>query len=530
MTHSDYLFESGNEIARKTGRKQDKGVIKMQDRSRRESQILSVFSVRSMGLLLLLSLSIGCGNWHEFGNGPTNPHATKISGPVGGISTATSLPAPSTSLGHGSEIGVLTDSSGAYYVTSYAPEIHVYDPSGVYQATYNLPGDGSRAVPYVLSDYAKMKSMIFAGAESGGFFAIEVDKTTSPYTMTLMDSDMTVGTSESSPKRAQDGTLYLAGQWGDVMSFDYNSSTGTLTRLSTYPIGEVITGAIALYDADPSVPGEEVLVATREGGFYVLDHGLTTILWSELSGHLLGDEFYAGVTVAERGTNDPIALLPIAARISSSANSGLLRAINLYSGGIEWELIPSATTLGNHEIPGSVSLLPDGVIGAGTTTTTTTTDDDPGPTIDTGGGGLVVGGGDISGGIEIDPETNDDGITIGDNDDDSTDSNSQNGGIYGATFASTDQNLYAVDLITGLEVWSYPMTEAGYDAPVTDGNAVVYVGDGQSVLHAVDAMTGLPVWIDFSISVGGVADIVKLGISYRNELVAGSGSSAYFLN
>jgi len=103
---------------------------------------------------------------------------------------------------------------------------------------------------------------------------------------------------------------------------------------------------------------------------------------------------------------------------------------------------------------------------------------------------------------------------------------------YHATFASLDGHLYGVDVISGLEIWNYPMTAGGYDAPVVDANNIIYVGDGRSNLHAVEGKTscaGCPIWMDNSISVGGSTDIVKLGVTNTRGLVVGSGISAYAL-
>jgi len=385
------------------------------------------------------------------------------------------LPLPAGSF-HGVGVGVLTDSSGAYYVTSHAPEIHVYNPWGSHQAAFSLPAAGSQAGPYVLNEFLGKKSVIFTASAAGGFYSIEVDKNTMPWTMTLTGFDDAVGPSNSQPKRASDGTLYVADLQGGITSYRYDFVAGILTRVATYSLGEAVTGAIALYDIDPAAPDEEVLVATQEGGFYVLDHGLSLELWSETTGHAHGDQYYAGVTVAERDTADPIALLPIAERAVSppSSNSGLLRAINLNARGVEWELHPSATIQGDHEIPGSVSLMH--------------------PFIET-----------TSGGAEPDYTT------------------------HLATFASTDGNLYAVDLVSGLELWSYAMSAAGFDAPVTDRDNIVYVGDGASVLHAVYGPTGSPFWTNSMLSDGGSTDVVKLGVSYDKELLAASRTSAYVL-
>jgi hypothetical protein len=438
----------------------------------RNSRRASAQFFRTIGILIITGLAFGCADWHEFGHGPTNPHNAFVPGPTAGIAAITPLLHPTPGSAHGSEVGVLTDSSGDYYVTSYDSEIHVYDRTGTHQGSYTLPVNGSRAVPYIVDFFPDRKSFIFTGAEGGGFYVIKVDKNTIPYTISLAASDPTVGTSESSPKRASDGTFYLAEQWGDVINFSYDFATGTLTRLNTYSVGEVVTGAIALFDCEPAAPGEEVLVATKDGGFYVLDHSLSAEIWSETTGLINADEYYAGVTVAKRDTAAPVALLPMAGRIDSPAspNSGLLRAINLTTRSIEWELTPSTTIPGLHEIPGSVSLLhPFSSTGTGL------------------------------------PDT------------------------FLATFASTDEYLYGVDLLTGLEVWSYWMQSPGFDAPVTDRLNVVFVGDGTSTLHAVRGPVGAPVWVNPVISVGGVGDIVKLGLSYYKELIVASGHSAYSL-
>ena len=492
------------------------------------SHAARIARLRTWGLIALLSLAFGCADWNEFGEGPTNPHRSFTQGPAGGIGARTDLLHPVAGSVHGSEVGVLTDASGAYYVTSYAPEIHIYNAAGTHQDTFTMPsGAGSRAVPYVLNDFAKNRSTIFTGSEGGGFYAIEVDKSISPFTVTLMDAISSIGTSESSPKRASDGTLYLAEQWGDIHSFDYDPTTGTLTHLATLPIGEVITGGIALYDAYPALPGEEVLVASREGGFYVLDAALSAILWSETTGHILGDEYYAGVTVAERAGASPIALLPMAGRIASppSANSGRLRAIDLATTTIAWEMTPSATTPGFDEIPGSVSLMhPFALLpGAGANPGDDPTAGNPTTTVDTTNTSPL--GGDINGsGIVVNP--NDD---PNDPDNPNQNPNPNPLPVHLATFASTDAHLYAVDLYTGSEVWSFHMGTPGFDAPVTDGSNVVYVGDGSSVLHAVVGQTGMPIWSDPIVSVGGASDIVKLGVSYWRELIVASGNSAYSL-
>ncbi|HEV2529398.1 MAG TPA: PQQ-binding-like beta-propeller repeat protein [Thermomicrobiales bacterium] len=73
-----------------------------------------------------------------------------------------------------------------------------------------------------------------------------------------------------------------------------------------------------------------------------------------------------------------------------------------------------------------------------------------------------------------------------------------------AIFGSYDGNLYAVDLLTGEEVWTYETGVAVLErnlqidlgivgsAAAVDG--VVYVGDAAANLHAVDAATGEEIW------------------------------------
>jgi len=475
----------------------------------RSSQRL--YSLPILGLICTALLGTACGNWDQFGNGPLNPHNTIVPGPEAGITVQTDLLHPVAGSNHGSEVGVLVDRNGEYYVSSYDSEIHAYDHAGTWMGSYDLGVDGSRAAPYVHTEPLSMgsRATIFTGAEGGGFYAIDVDKTTVPFTMTLTDSDLTFGTSESSPKRARDKTLYIAGQWGDVTRYEYTGA-GLLLRLNTLPLGEVITGAIALYDIDPQYPDEEVLVATADGNFYVLDHRLTTILWSETTGAATSDLYYAGVTVAERGGMAPVALLPIASDggAATNPNSGMVRAINLWTHGVEWELVPSETSLAEDAIEGSIAVLHDQA--------KFSTHD----------------GGDDDGFGHDTPVLNNPGA------------NDQNTGFqfdhldpnkmmpFHATFASTDSFLYGIDIVAGVEIWKYQMRTSGYDAPVVDGNNIIYVGDGTTTLHAVEGKWTCPgcgIWNDNSISVGGVSDIVKLGVTNDRGLVVGSGGSAYAL-
>ncbi len=493
-----------------------------------------------VGLLAAMLVLGGCADWSEFGEGPTNPHRTKTSGPTSGLTGNVWLhPFGSTATTHGAEVGILTDSGGAYYVTSYAAEVHVYDSSGVFQDHAVLPsGIGPRALPYLVNDLLNKKTYLFTGSEGGNFHVVEIDKSVSPYAVTVTASSTGVGVSESSPKRSQSGDFYLAEQWGDVHRFQYNFSTATLTHAATYSLGERVAGAIAIFDAEPAHAGEEVLVATQDGGFHVLDASLSSVIWSETTGYgsagVPHDEYYGGVTVAKRGVADPIALLPLSGQIDTpvSPNTGMLRAINLTTRSIEWELIPSHTTLGVDDIPGSVSLM------------------HPFWSFRPHHFQVFSGGeeGDLEGRsvvIRIDPN----GTPGCENCPPSIELTNASEPIwpedappphlvniitlfdFHATFASSDGHLYGVDLVSGTEVWSYPLSAEGVDTPVTDRSNFVYVGDGASVLHAVLGASGAGVWTDTMItpSATSTQTIVKLGIAYNKELIAGSGVSAYSL-
>jgi outer membrane protein assembly factor BamB len=464
-------------------------------------------------LALIMSLgSIGCGNWAEFGNSPQNTHNSLSPGPELGITAVATLLPGGASANFGLEVGVLVDRQGDYYVSSYDSELQVYDHAGNWRGFYDLGVAGPRAVPYVASNYRGRYSTIFTGATggTGDFHAIRVDKTTLPYTLTLMDSDVATGPAESSPKRAKDHTLYICDLRGTVYRYSY--SGGTLTLLGAYSLGHEVKGAIALYDATRQYDEEEVLVATTDGRFYVLDHTLSVVIWSDTSGvGVLGvDNYYAGVTVAERGAMAPVALLPIAGNAAGTfaPNSGRLRAIDLQLQSVAWLMTPSNTTPAEHAIEGSVAILFDQArFGIST--------DNPGTDNPGGGNGGIVDGGSDNGPI-IDP-----------NDDPTHEPVS----IYHATFASTDKFLYGVDITSGVEAWNYPMTASGFDAPVVDPNNIIYVGDGQSALHAVEgklSCAGCGIWTDFLLSTGiGSSDIVKLGLTNKNALVVGTGTDAH---
>ncbi len=466
-------------------------------------------SFRSAFLLLALATSlasVGCGDWAQFGNGPINPHNSHSKGPEMGLSFQANLLPGGASPTFGLEVGVLVDIQGDYYVSSQDPEIQVYDHAGNWMGVYNFGFSGPRAVPFVDSRFNSRYSTIFTGAVggSGGFHAINVNKATVPYTLTAV-SDPLTGPSQSSPKRAKDRTLYICDVRGTVHRYRY--AGGVLTHLASIALGHEVKGAIALYDADPQYREEEVLVATTDGRFYVLAHDLSSIIWSDISGvgPVGSDNYYAGVTVGERGSLSAVALLPIALNPAGlfSPNSGKLRAIDLQTQTVAWELAPSNTAVSQHAIPGSVAILFDqGQFTVPGNSTTTIDNNPPGGILEGGNTGTI-------GTIDID-----DGL----------------GGVhpnsspYHATFASTDRYLYGVDIVTGLEIWNYPMSAGGYDAPVVDATNIIYVGDGRSILHAVEgkiSCAGCGIWANASLATGGGTDIVKLGITNKNALAVG---------
>lgn len=496
------------------------------------------FSFTACLLTLLSMLGVAC-DWNQFGNGPTNPHNSSYPGPVGGIGLQQDLLHPMGGVNHDFEAGVTSDKHGSMYVTSYDRFVSAYSPVGSLAGSYDLGLPGPRALPFVVSEKKDPKrAMIFTGAEGGGFHAINVAKTSFlAYTMTLADADMTFGPSESSPKRAQDQTLYIVDKKGEVRRYQF--AGGTLTLLGTYALSENVAGGIALYDADSQSPGEEVLVATSDGNFHVLDHTLTNLLWTNSDGAPTSDLYYAGVTVSERGKMDPIALLPVAhdGVAATSINSGIVRAINLQTKMTEWIIAPSQSIIGTDAIEGSVALLFEQQVPSGTTTGNpgggTVTVGDPGvvTTVDTGG--LTLVGGDISVNIGGTSGTGTvgnpgDGIIITD-DGSTTGTTTGTTAAYHATFASSDAFLYGIDLQLGVEVWHAQLRDSAWDAPVVDRDNFIYVGDAQSNLYAFEGKApnhGMMLWVDNRIG-GGPTDIVKIGIHGQNGLIVGAGTRAY---
>lgn len=405
----------------------------------------------------------GKTSWNQFGQNAENTNRINTMGPIGGVSSVTTLTA---SLGGsiGSEVGVITNRADDYIVSSYDPYIHVFDGSGTHQAYYALPGTyGPRAVPY----YENGTNFIYTGAESGGFYELQLTKGSGTYSLTLNSSLSTasVGTVESSPVMAKDGTVYVAEQWGTVHRFSANP----LAIMASYSLsGEVVTGAIALFDIDGD-GSEEVLIATQSGNFYALEHDLSAVYSSNTYGSSYGDQYYGGVTVAERkgSGHEPIAVLGVAGGFGAtpSTHTGNIRAINLSSMAIEWELTPSNTTTGStDEVRGSIAIL------------------------------------------------------------------HERGSTYMGVASSTDQYVYGIDLVTGTEGWNYHMGAMGNAAPAIGQFNAAYVVDGAGYLHVIHGVSGSHVFTDGSMFIGSTSDIGKVAIGQGQKLGVGSGMTAYIVN
>lgn len=406
------------------------------------------------------TLPFGKTSWNQFGRDAQNTSRINAMGPIGGIGSTTTLTPTTGTIG--SEVGVITNVDDDYIVSSYDPYIHVFDASGTHKAYYALSGSyGPRAVPF----YDNVNNFIFTGAESGGFYEIALTKSGSTYTLTLNSSlgTSSVGTIESSPVMAIDGTLYVTEQWGTVHRF----STNPLTIMASYSLGEVVTGATALYDIDGD-GSEEVLVATQSGNFYALEHDLSAVYGSNTYGASYGDQYYSGVTVAERGTgSDPIAVLGVTGGTASSPSvyTGNIRAINLTTMAVEWEFTPSNTTTGgSDEVQGSIAIL------------------------------------------------------------------HARSGTYMGVASSTDQYVYGFDLISGTESWSYHMGAVGKAAPAIGRFNAAYVVDGAGYLHVLQGATGTSVYTDGSMYIGSTSDIGKVAIGQGQKLGIGSGNTAYILH
>ena len=140
-------------------------------------EIIRKFSFTACLLALVSLLSVAC-DWNQFGNGPTNPHNSSFAGPSMGISFQRNLMHPMGSVNHRLEAGVTSDKHGSLYMTSYDRYISAYSPLGALAGSYDLGVSGPRAVPFIESKRSNAKhAMIFTGAEGGGFYAIDVNKT-----------------------------------------------------------------------------------------------------------------------------------------------------------------------------------------------------------------------------------------------------------------------------------------------------------------------------------------------------------------
>ncbi len=283
--------------------------------------------------------------WIQYGNVGTHAFNTKLRGPSSGVSGFTCLP-PSVGTGipcapHGSGIGVLVDSDGDIYTSSYGTgaagvtEIGVYSPTGTLLGTFDFASVGvelgPRSVPYI----DEANNLLYTGAENSynpttqkpGFHVIEIDKTDpAAYKLTLKASDMTVGTIETSPLKLDD-TIYVAGQWGNIYGFTYDGVKLSQIPNSPLVLDEVVTGSIAYY-YDEAIKNEKLVVATQRGNFYVLNTDLTIAASNKTNQDK--DEYYSGVTIAMRpnlrkGTS-PVALLAVS---GTGANAGSIRAIDL---------------------------------------------------------------------------------------------------------------------------------------------------------------------------------------------------------
>jgi len=402
-------------------------------------------------------------SWNQFGSDPGNTNRIGLIGPFLGIGTTVAL-TPTLGGSISTEGGIIIDDDGDYIVTSYDPDIHIFDSSGNHVAWCDLTayglGWGCRAVPY----YDNANDLILTGSEDGTFLEIAVDKTTSPYTLTVTQ-DATLGTCESSPVMAPDGTVYVAGQWGTI----YRYSCAPLTYVNSIPLGEVVTGAIALFECRPASPGCEVIVATQEGALYVLSHDLNTILDSNTDGVADGNEYYAGVTIANPRAYglDPIAVLGVTGGVSHatvSPHAGKVWAINLITMALEWELTPSCTVTGTDLILGSIGIL------------------------------------------HHDPS------------------------YYMGIVSSTDNYVYGIDLLTGTEVWAYSMGSPGMEAPAIGRFNGVYVVSGDECVHALDGVTGTLSYVDTSLCAGSTSRAGKVAIGPGYTLaVGGVGAGAYIV-
>lgn len=425
-----------------------------------------ILAIVVAALISLAAVPHAAASWNQFGSNPGNTNRIRLVGPYLGVGSTTQL-TPTLGGSIGPEVGVIIDEDGDYILSSYEPYIHVFDSVGVHLGMCDLTAhsisEGCRAVPY----YDNTRNLILTGTESGTFLEIEVDKSTTPYTFTVTQ-DTSVGTIESSPVMAGDGTLYVAGQWATI----YRYSCQPLTQVSSIDLPGVVTGGIALFNCDASSPGDEVIVATQDGELYVLSHDLSAILGVNTDGaHYFGvnNEYYGGVTIANRTSYglDPIAVLGVTGGISYPVGpyAGQVWAINLNTLALEWQLTPSNTTVGgSDQIEGSIAILHEGT------------------------------------------------------------------SWFVAVASSTDGYVYGIDLLTGTELWSYGMGAPGHAAPAVGRFNGVYLVDGCETLHVLNGPTGTLSYMDTSMFVGGTDEIGKVAIGFGRKLGVGVGSSAYVLS
>ncbi len=93
-----------------------------------------------------------------------------------------------------------------------------------------------------------------------------------------------------------------------------------------------------------------------------------------------------------------------------------------------------------------------------------------------------------------------------------------NGLLY---FGASDGQLYAVEALTGIVRWNYPLNAEGLARPLVEGGQVFVLG-GNNVLHAMDSLSGKLLWVynrrdpsPLSIR-GGSTPVV-----YKNHVIVG---------
>ena len=94
-----------------------------------------------------------------------------------------------------------------------------------------------------------------------------------------------------------------------------------------------------------------------------------------------------------------------------------------------------------------------------------------------------------------------------------------NGVVY---FGSDDHNVYAVNAITGAQVWSFATGSSVEDSPMV-ANGVAYVGSGDGALYALNATTGAKIW---SYQTGGF--ITSSPLVVNNTVLFGSHDQSFY--